>query len=104
SSAPDPLVVLTDGRVAYGDTVIFSKLSLTIRPGEHTLLTGPNGSGKSTLLQLLTGDHPQCYGNDLQILGIQRGSGETIWQLKKQIGIVSPELHRNHRVPGSALE
>lgn len=101
---PDPLVELKNGRVSYGETLIFSGINLCIRPAEHTLLTGPNGSGKSTLLHLITGDHPQCYGNDLQVLGMQRGSGETIWQLKKRIGIVSPELHRNHRVPGSALE
>lgn len=101
---PDPLVELKEGHVAYGETQIFSGINLCIHPGEHTLLTGPNGSGKSTLLHLITGDHPQCYGNDLRVLGMQRGSGESIWQLKKQIGIVSPELHRNHRVPGSALE
>ncbi|MAM72153.1 MAG: hypothetical protein CMP91_13540 [Gammaproteobacteria bacterium] len=104
SSVSDPLVELKDGNVSYGDTVIFSGIDLLIRPGEHTLLTGPNGSGKSTLLHLITGDHPQCYGNNIRVLGMQRGSGETIWELKKHIGIVSPELHRNHRVPGSALE
>ena len=67
------------------------------------MLTGPNGSGKSTLLDLITGDHPQCYGNTLDVLGFRRGTGESIWEVKKQIGIVSPGLHRNHRVPGSAL-
>ena len=104
TNIPDPLVELKNGRVSYGESVIFSGLNLSIHPGEHALLTGPNGSGKSTLLHLITGDHPQCYGNDLTVLGVRRGSGESIWQLKKFIGIVSPELHRNHRVPGSALE
>jgi len=102
--ATDPIVVLNNARVSYSDTVIFENINLSINTGEHTLLTGPNGSGKSTLLHLITGDHPQCYGNDINILGFKRGSGESIWQLKKQIGIVSPELHRNHRVSGSALE
>jgi molybdate transport system ATP-binding protein len=101
---PDPLIELTNGKVSYGENIIFSSLNLSINVGEHTLFTGPNGAGKSTLLHLITGDHPQCYGNDLRILGVRRGSGESIWQLKKFIGIVSPELHRNHRVPGSALE
>ncbi|MFA5905313.1 MAG: ATP-binding cassette domain-containing protein, partial [Desulfobacula sp.] len=75
----------------------------SIAEGEHTLITGPNGSGKSTLLQMITGDHPACYQNDLMIFGIQRGSGESIWDLKKDMGIVSSDLHRNYRVPGSAL-
>lgn len=101
---PSPLVHLRDGRVRYGDDTIFSGIDLHIEPGDHTLLTGRNGSGKSTLLSLISGDHPQCYGNDLQVLGFQRGSGESIWEVKKRMGIVSPELHRNHRVPGSLLD
>jgi molybdate transport system ATP-binding protein len=99
----NPLVGLHHGKVQYGDIVIFSNVDLVLNQGDHTLLTGANGSGKSTLLNLITGDHPQCYGNDLQVLGYQRGSGESIWEVKKQIGIVSPGLHRDHRVPGSAL-
>ena len=101
---PDnPLVKLTEGKVQYGDTLIFDGIDLTVTQGAHTLLTGANGSGKSTLLSLITGDHPQCYGNDLHILGFRRGSGESIWEVKKQIGIVTPDLHRNHRVAGTAL-
>ncbi|MES2603921.1 MAG: ATP-binding cassette domain-containing protein [Pseudomonadota bacterium] len=99
----DPLIILHNGHVQYDETNIFSGIELTVRHGSHTLLTGPNGSGKSTLLGLLTGDHPQCYGNDLQLFGRRRGSGETIWELKKKMGIVTPALHRDHRVPGSAL-
>jgi molybdate transport system ATP-binding protein len=98
-----PLVNLCGGKVSYGGKVIFDNLDLHLEAGTHTLLTGPNGSGKSTLLALISGDHPQCYGNDLHIFGKRRGSGETIWELKKHIGIVSPGLHRDHRVPGSAL-
>lgn len=102
-AAPDVLVDLRQGQVRYGERVIFSGLDFTIRRGQHTLLTGPNGCGKSTLLGLVTGDHPQCYSNDLRIFGTRRGSGETIWELKRQLGIVSASLHRDHRVTGSAL-
>ena len=98
-----PLVRLTSGTVRYGDTVIFDNLDMVVNQGEHTLLTGANGSGKSTLLNLITGDNPQCYGNHIEVLGHQRGTGESIWEIKKQMGIVSPGLHRDHRVPGSAL-
>lgn len=102
-AAPDVLVDLRQGQVRYGERVIFSGLDFTIRRGQHTLLTGPNGCGKSTLLGLVTGDHPQCYSNDLSIFGTRRGSGETIWELKRQLGIVSASLHRDHRVTGTAL-
>ena len=100
----NPLVDMKNARVSYAGRVIFDHINLYIAAGDHTLLTGPNGSGKSTLLHLITGDHPQSYGNDIKVLGFQRGTGESIWQLKKNIGIVSPELHRSHRVPGSALD
>lgn len=97
------LVKLNNGRVFYDGKDVFSGLNLCIKPLQHTLITGPNGSGKSTLMQLITGDCTQCYSNDLQVLGIQRGSGESIWQLKQQMGIVSAELHRQYRVNGELI-
>ncbi len=98
-----PLIELYEGFVQYGDTFQFRDLNWTLQPGEHTRITGPNGSGKSTLLGLITGDHPQCYRNNLNVLGFQRGSGESIWQIKKHIGYVSGSLHRDYRVSVSAL-
>jgi molybdate transport system ATP-binding protein len=98
------IVSLKNGRARYGDKVIFSGLDLQVAEGEHTLITGPNGAGKSTLLAIISGDHPDCYGNDLHLFGIRRGSGESIWDLKRQMGIVSPELHRSHYVSGSTLQ
>ncbi len=98
------LVVLKNGFARYGDKTVFTGLDFVLRRGGHTLITGPNGSGKSTLLHIICGDNQNCYANDLQIMGIQRGSGESIWDLKKHMGIVTPELHRNHYIPGSALQ
>jgi len=101
---PGPnLVTLRQGFARYGEVEVFTGLDLIINRGDHTLITGPNGCGKSTLLQLITGDHPLCYANDLTVFGRRRGSGESIWELKQRMGILSPELHRNHRVAGSAL-
>ena len=99
----EELVFLRDGFAAYGDNRLFSGLDLQINTGDHTLITGPNGCGKSTLLDIITGDNSRCYTNLLRIFGRRRGSGESIWDIKKQMGIVSPALHRDHRVPGSAL-
>jgi molybdate transport system ATP-binding protein len=98
-----PLVSLNNGFAGYDGELVFNDLSLTICKKDHTLITGPNGCGKSTLLHMITGDHPSCYQNDLKIFGIQRGSGESIWDLKKHMGIVSPELHRNYYIPGPTL-
>jgi len=97
------LIRLVCGRAGYGARQVFTDLTLVVRQGDHTLVTGPNGSGKSTLLQVITGDHPACYTNDLTVMGIRRGTGESIWDIKQHMGIVSSDLHRNFRVPGSVL-
>lgn len=93
-----PRIVLNHGVVSYNDRPILNDLSWTVKPGEHWQITGPNGAGKSTLLSLITGDHPQGYSNDLTLFGRRRGSGETIWDIKKHIGYVSSSLHLDYRV------
>jgi molybdate transport system ATP-binding protein len=103
-TAPEVLVRMVTGHARYGDREIFSGLDFQVDRGQHTLITGPNGAGKSTLLAVISGDHPDCYTNELYLFGIRRGSGESIWQLKRQMGIVSPALHREHYLPGSALQ
>ncbi len=97
------LIQLHKGSAGYGGQPVFTDLDLVVNQGDHTLVTGPNGSGKSTLLQVITGDHPACYTNDLTIFGIRRGTGESIWDLKQHMGIMGSDLHRNFRVPGSVL-
>ncbi len=93
-----PRIVLRNGVVSYNDRPILNQLSWTVSPGEHWQIVGPNGAGKSTLLSLITGDHPQGYSNDLTLFGRRRGSGETIWDIKKHIGYVSSSLHLEYRV------
>lgn len=93
-----PLVEMEDVVVRYMDKVIINHLTMTINRGENWQITGPNGAGKSTLLSLITGDHPQGYSNNLKLFGIRRGSGETIWDIKKKIGFVSPSFHLSYRV------
>ena len=94
--ADRPLIVLRDGVVSYNDRPILNHLDWQVNPGEHWQIVGPNGAGKSTLLSLITGDHPQGYSNDLTRR--RRGSGETIWEIKRHIGYVSSSLHLDYRV------
>jgi molybdate transport system ATP-binding protein len=86
-------VRLENVSVAYGDKKILSNINWQINQGERWLLKGVNGAGKSTLISLITGDHPQAYANRVFLFDKKRGSGESIWDIKKRIGFVSPELH-----------
>ena len=99
----EELVRLVNGRARYGERTIFSDFDFLVHRGQHTLISGPNGAGKSTLLGVITGDHQDCYTNELYLFGRRRGSGESIWQIKKEMGIVSPALHREHYIPGNSL-
>ncbi|MFC1701699.1 molybdate ABC transporter ATP-binding protein ModF [Pseudomonadota bacterium] len=94
----EPLVYMRNASVRYTDNLVFEKLDWCIEPGQHWQLTGPNGSGKTSLLNLITGDHPQCYSNDIFVFGYQRGNGESIWDIKQHIGYVSSALHWDYRV------
>lgn len=83
--------------IKYGERTILKDLSLTIKQGEHWAITGQNGSGKSTLLSLICADNPQAYACDISLFGNKRGSGESIWEIKKHIGFVSPEMFKSFR-------
>lgn len=100
----DPLVKITNGKVEYVEQKIFSGVNWQINNGEHWQVRGPNGCGKSTLLGMIFGDHPQCYSNDIDIYGIKRGSGETVWDIKQHTGMVSSSLHLQYRVNCNARD
>ncbi|MCB1646731.1 MAG: molybdate ABC transporter ATP-binding protein ModF [Pseudomonadales bacterium] len=99
----EPLVRITDGRIQYGDTVVFEGLNWCVEAGQHWQVSGPNGSGKTCLLNLVTGDNPQCYRNDIFVFGYQRGNGESIWDIKQHIGYVSSALQWEYRVSISVI-
>lgn len=89
-----PVILMKNVTVRYGSKVILQAINWQVNPGEAWALQGHNGAGKSTLLSLVNGDNPQAYGNDISLFGRKRGSGESIWDIKKNIGYVSPELHQ----------
>lgn len=79
--------------IKYGSRTILKELDWEVKNGEKWALYGPNGAGKSTLLSLIYADNPQSYANTLYLFDRKRGSGESIWDIKKRIGYVSPEMH-----------
>jgi molybdate transport system ATP-binding protein len=78
--------------VRYGEVQVLNQVDWTVRQGERWALLGPNGAGKTTLLSLILGDNPQAYANQIDLFGRRRGTGESIWEIKQNVGWVSPEL------------
>ncbi|RZV54862.1 MAG: ATP-binding cassette domain-containing protein [Pseudomonadales bacterium] len=93
------LVTMKNVCVHYAstDTTIIDKLNWAVMPGQHWRIAGVNGSGKTTVLKLITGDHPQVYNNDISVCGFQRGSGESVWQIKRHIGYMGGDMLWNYR-------
>lgn len=98
----DAVIQLRNVSVRHAGHTILDSVSWEVRAGERWAVLGPNGSGKSTLLSLLCGDHPQAYSNDVRLFGRRRGSGETIWDVKRNVGLLSPELHLYFNEPLTA--
>ena len=96
----DILIEMNDVNVGWDNHKVLRHLNWTFKRGEHWLIRGPNGSGKTTLLELITGDNMQVFSNDIKIFGARRGSGETIWDIKHRLGIVSYRLHVEYRMLG----
>ncbi len=78
--------------VSFDDRLILNNINWTIRPGEFWQLKGKNGSGKSTLLSMITGENSKGYGQQLWLFGQQKGSGETIWEIKEKLGYFTPSM------------
>jgi molybdate transport system ATP-binding protein len=78
--------------VTYGERKILDKINWTIKKGEFWQLIGPNGSGKSTLLSMITGDNHKGYGQELYLFGQRKGTGESVWDIKKRIGYYTPSM------------
>ncbi len=97
---PDSLVSFHKVNVGWGEHRVLVDLDWEVKKGEHWLLRGPNGSGKTTILELITGDNMQVFREDVRLFGKRRGSGETIWDIKRQLGIVSYRLHVEYRMVG----
>ena len=90
------VITMNNVCIRYGERTIIKDLNWNVMNGECWAVSGQNGAGKSTLLSLVCADNPQSYACDIELFGHKRGSGESIWDIKKHIGYVSPEMHRSY--------
>ncbi|PIB35597.1 hypothetical protein BFP72_09430 [Reichenbachiella sp. 5M10] len=84
--AEETLIHMRNVQVSYGERCILKHISWQIKKGEFWQLKGPNGAGKTTLLTMITGDNPKAFGQDIRLFGYQKGSGESVWDIKRHIG------------------
>jgi molybdate transport system ATP-binding protein len=91
------LVGMRNVSVKYGNVLVLNNLNWTVRQRENWAIVGPSGAGKTTLLSLIAGDNPQAYANEIYLFGKRRGSGESIWDIRARIGMVSSEIQTLYR-------
>ncbi len=103
-SLPEILIEMRNTTVQYQGLVVLNRLNWIMRQGENWAILGPNGSGKSTILKLILGDNLQGYANQVILFGRRKGTGETLWEIKKRIGAVSSELQVQYRKKMSAYD
>ena len=53
---PNPLILLEDIKLGYGETTILEHVHINLQPGSRIGLLGHNGAGKSTFIKLLAGE------------------------------------------------
>ena len=78
--------------VGYDEKVVLKNINLKIKSGEHFAILGANGSGKSTLMKLIQSQiHPRHTKKfKKEIFG---KSIYSIFDLKKELGIITNDLH-----------
>ena len=100
----EPLVEFQNVSVKTGRKHILHEVTWTLRDGECWALSGPNGAGKTTLLNLIQGDHPQVYAQNIRLLGRHTDSTRTLWQMRQRLGWMSPELHQHYPDEWKAID
>jgi molybdate transport system ATP-binding protein len=101
TSGPQELIAMKNTTVRYGEHIVLDHIDWRVRRGENWAVLGPNGAGKSKLLELITGDNVQGYANEIHLFGRRKGSGETIWEIKEKLSMVSAEFQMRYqkRIP-----
>lgn len=89
------LISFENVKTSYLDKPILKEITWEVNSGDFWHLYGPNGSGKTTLLTMIAGDNPKAYGQNIQLFGRQKGSGETIWEIKRKVGYFTSNMTFN---------
>lgn len=98
----DAIIEVRQGDVWLDQRRALAGIDWRLMRGEHWLVRGPNGSGKSTFLRMLHGQLRPALGGSIRFPGIQ--NPENVWDLRKQVAWVSPELQAGYWYPSTARQ
>ena len=87
----DEIIDIRNLTLRYGNVTLFQNFNLRVNKGQRWALVGRNGTGKTTLFSLIFADHPKAYAQEIYLFGRRRGSGESIWDIKRRINYLGPE-------------
>lgn len=90
------LIEMKHVRVKIGADMILDDFNWVMRRGENWAIFGPDGAGKTTVLKLILGENLQAYANEIYLFGRRKGSGESIWDIRRHLGYISSELQKKH--------
>lgn len=92
-----PLIELEHADVWLGARRVLHDLTWRLGDGEQWLVTGANGSGKSSFLRLLHGQLRPALGSEIRWPAL--GNPRNVWELRREIAWLSPELQAAYRYP-----
>lgn len=90
-SHDEEIIKIKDLQLKYGSHEVFKNFNWNVKKGERWAVLGRNGAGKTTLFSLIFADHPQAYAQEIYLFGKRRGTGESIWDIKRRINYLGPE-------------
>ena len=99
ASQDEALIALDHADVWLGTRHVLRDVSWRLEPAQHWLVTGANGSGKSTFLRLLHGQLRPALGSEIHWPAL--GNPRNVWELRKRIAWLSPELQAAYRYPST---
>lgn len=93
---PDhPLITIERADVYLERKKVLHNVHWQIRANQNWAVFGANGAGKSTLLKLAFGDLHPAWGS--RVKRFEFTGKNTIWDLRRKVGFVSPEFQANYR-------
>jgi molybdate transport system ATP-binding protein len=88
-----PFLSLSEATFRLGERFVFERTTWSVQRGEHWAVVGDNGSGKSLFADAICGRLP-----------LVRGELRYHWEIKHQLGWVSPELHLHFTAAATCQE